>query len=93
MCFEDQHVTHFTTGLGFSGTKPVFCVQNGINLDKPVFPVQIWENFSKVGKMTENYISSSTEESFQKWDVANKNGTGQMATEVYGTISQEVMSS
>ena len=38
------------TGLGFSRPKPVFPVQNGINLFFPVFPVQNWEKLSKTGK-------------------------------------------
>ena len=38
------------TGLGSSRPKLVFPVQNGINWDKPVFPVQNWEKLSKTGK-------------------------------------------
>ena len=39
-----------STGLGFSRPKPVFPVQNGINLFFPVFPVQNWEKLGKTGK-------------------------------------------
>ena len=60
-------IIHMIPGLGFCRPKPVFAVQNGINWDKPVFPVQNWEKLSQTGK---NYILSS--KMFLKCDYQTK---------------------
>ena len=57
------------TGLFFSRPKPVFPVQNGINL---FFPSQTWKNWKKLCRTI-----FKARKSFQKCDLSNKNLTRQ----------------
>ena len=60
-----QFVNVWIQGWVFSVYNLFFPGQNGINWDKPVFPVQNWEKLPKTGK---NYagLYFKPEKSFQK---------------------------